>query len=59
MFALFGIILMALVAGSYYRGSKSFRNVTKDLLLLLVAFVFFVVVIDVVHAAIDLGPFFE
>ncbi len=55
VFALFGIVLMAGVAWAYFRSSKTFRNVSKDLLIFTAVFVFFVVFVDVIHAAFSFG----
>lgn len=55
VFALFAILLMGLLAWAYRRGPMVFKKATKDLLILLGAFAFFVVFIDAVHAALDLG----
>lgn len=59
VFAFFGAVLIPLVVWAYLRGSRAFRDATKDLMILLAAFVFFVVFLDVVHAAVDLGSFFN
>lgn len=55
VFALFALLLMTLLVWAYRRGSPVFKKVSRDLLILLAAFAFFVVVIDVVQAALDLG----
>lgn len=55
-FAMFGIPLLALLVWSYYRGAPTFKRIWKDMLLLVIIFAFFVIVFDLVHAAIDVSP---
>ena len=50
-----GTILLGLVAWAYWRGSQAFRSTSRDLLLLVLALVFFGVIVDMVHAAIRFG----
>lgn len=52
-FALFGIPLLALLIWTYYRGSPIFKRISKDLLLLVVIFAFFVVIFDLAHAILE------
>lgn len=52
-FALFGIPLLALLIWTYHRGSFTFSRISKDLLLLVVVFAFFVVVFDLAHAILE------
>lgn len=52
-FALFGIPLLALLIWTYHRGSPTFKRISKDLLLLVVVFAFFVVVFDLAHAILE------
>jgi hypothetical protein len=50
-----GISLIAFVMWAYRRGSQDFKNISKDILLLIGALVFFGVVVDMAHIAIRLG----
>jgi len=52
-FAIFGIPLLALLVWTYYRGASTFKRVSRDLLLLVGIFAFFVVIFDGVHAALE------
>lgn len=54
-YAVFGIPLLILLVWTYYRGARTFKRISRDLLLLVIAFAFFVVVVDTVHAALDLS----
>jgi hypothetical protein len=55
VFGSFGIVLSAVLAWSYFRGSAVFRKVSNDLLLFIIPLVFVGVLVDAVHAALDLG----
>jgi hypothetical protein len=50
-----GILLAAVLAWAYRTGSQMFRKVSRDLVLLILLLVFFGVVVDMVHEALDLG----
>jgi hypothetical protein len=54
-FAVFGLPLLALLVWTYYRGAHVFKRISRDLLLLVFVFAFLVVVVDTVHAALDLS----
>lgn len=53
--AIAGISLLSLVAWAYRRGSQDFKNKSKDILLLIGALIFFGVVVDMAHIAIQVG----
>lgn len=55
-FAIFGLPLLALLGWTYFRGSLTFKKISRDLMLLVVVFAFFVVIFDILHAAVDLSP---
>lgn len=50
-----GILLAGLLAWAYRSGSARFRKVSHDIILLILVLIFFGVVVDMVHVAIDLG----
>lgn len=50
-----GGLLLPLLLWSYRSGSDEFKKIAQDLLLLVLAFVFFGVVVDVAHQSIQLG----
>jgi hypothetical protein len=50
-----GIFLFSFVMGAYIKGSSIFRKISKDLVLLILILIFFGVVVDMAHIAIDLG----
>lgn len=54
-YAVVGIPLLLLLVWTYYRGAHTFKRVSRDLLMLVIVFAFFVVVVDTVHAALDLS----
>ncbi len=54
-FAIFGLPLLALLLWSYYRGSGTYKKISKDLLLLVFVYAFIVVVFDFVHAGFELS----
>jgi len=58
IFAIMAAFLSAVVALAYWRGTRTFKKVSIDLLLLMMAFVFFGVVVDLA-AAMRLGPVIE
>ncbi|MEX2126226.1 MAG: hypothetical protein WD795_20205 [Woeseia sp.] len=53
--AIAGSLLLAGLAWAYLRGSYTFKNVSKDLSILVLALAFFGVFADMVHVAIDVG----
>lgn len=53
--AMVGGLLLPLLLWSYRSGSDQFKKITQDLVLLVLAFVFFGVVVDVAHQSIKLG----
>ena len=53
--AVAGMVLFSFVTWAYLQGSQVFRKVSQDLLLLILALVFFGVFVDMVHAAIHSG----
>jgi hypothetical protein len=55
VFGSFGILLSVVLAWAYFRGSVVFRKVSNDLLLFIIPLVFVGVLLDAVHAALDLG----
>jgi hypothetical protein len=57
VYAIAGTVLMLGIAISYWRGSKTFRGISIDLLLLISILVFFGVVVDMAEIAADLGVF--
>jgi hypothetical protein len=57
VYAIAGAVLLLGVALSYWRGSKTFRGISIDLLLLISILVFFGVVVDMAEIAADLGVF--
>jgi hypothetical protein len=44
-----GVVLSIVLASAYWRGSHTFRNVSKDMLLLVLVLVFFGVFVDMAH----------
>lgn len=50
--ALAGVIFLALLVFFYFRGGEDARRISRDVALMLAAFVFFGVVVDVLHIAI-------
>lgn len=50
-----GIVLLPLHLWSYSGGSRAYKKISQDLLLLVCAFVFFGVFVDMVHQAIHVG----
>ena len=50
-----GMILLPLVAWAYLHGSQTFKKMSQDMLLLILALVFFGVFVDAAHEAIQLG----
>lgn len=55
--AIAGMSLLSIVVWAYGQGSQDFKNVSKDILLLIGALVFFGVVVDIAHIAIHFGWF--
>ena len=53
--AVAGGILLPLLVWAYRTGSSSFRKAAEDLLLLVLAFVFFGVFVDLAHQAVKLN----
>ncbi|MFQ5635190.1 MAG: hypothetical protein ACE5G3_07655 [Gammaproteobacteria bacterium] len=52
--AIAGVVLSAVVAWAYLSESRSFRKASQDMLILLLALVFFGVLIDMLHMALQL-----
>jgi hypothetical protein len=52
-FVIFGLPLLVLLLWSYHRSLGIHKRISRDLLLLVVVNAFFVVIFDVVHAAIE------
>ena len=50
-----GVLLLPILGWAYRRGSRMFRKVSQDLTLLILVLVFFGVVVDVAHEAVDWG----
>lgn len=50
-----GVVLSSLLIGAYRYGSAEFKKISKDVLLLIGALVFFGVVVDMAHIVIQLG----
>lgn len=50
-----GIILLLSLILAYANGSEMFRKISQDFALLLCGLIFFGVVVDVIHVAINLG----
>jgi hypothetical protein len=50
-----GIFLFSFVMWAYIKGSRIFRKISKDLVLLILILIFFGIVVDMAHIAIDLG----
>ncbi|HRQ23588.1 MAG TPA: hypothetical protein PLF42_09215 [Anaerolineales bacterium] len=59
VFGIAGMILLALLAWAYWRGTQTFRNISKDLLILVVIMAFFGIVIDAAEIGVDLGLFIK
>lgn len=57
VYAIAGAVLLLGIAISYWHGSKSFRGISIDILLLISILVFFGVVVDMAEIAADLGVF--
>jgi hypothetical protein len=53
--ALMGILLFLILMWAYRRGSKRFRKISQDFVLLILILVFFGVFFDLVQAGVDLG----
>ncbi|HWM30026.1 MAG TPA: hypothetical protein VNQ14_16305 [Woeseiaceae bacterium] len=53
--AIVGTFLLAALAWAWLRGSSTFRNVSKDLAILVLLLVFFGIAADMVHAASAVG----
>ena len=56
--AIAGTFLLAIVVWAYLRGPHAFREISKDMLLLILVLMFFGVFVDLT-AAIKLGPVFK
>jgi hypothetical protein len=50
-----GFFLAAVLLWAYRTGSRSFKKVSQDIILLILLLVFFGVVVDMAHVAFDLG----
>lgn len=50
-----GVLLLSFIAWAYARGSQTFKKRSQDLLLLILALVFFGVVVDMAEIAIEAG----
>jgi hypothetical protein len=51
-----GMLLLAICAWAYLRGSHTYKKISNDMLLFIVVLVFFGVFIDMVHSSIKPGP---
>jgi hypothetical protein len=54
--ATMGMLLLAICAWAYLRGSHTYKKISNDMLLFIVVLVFFGVFIDMVHSSIKPGP---
>lgn len=50
-----GTILLPIVVLAYFRGTEAFKKMSRDMLLLILALVFFGVFVDMLHISIQLG----
>ena len=50
-----GMILFSLVIWAYLHGPQAFKKMSQDMMLLVLALVFFGVIVDMAHSAIKLG----
>src|SRR5690606_13874306 len=57
--AVAGMILLVMLTWAYWRGTQAFRNVSKDLLILVGIMTFFGVFIDAAEIGVDLGLFIK
>lgn len=57
VYAIAGTVLLPGIALSYWRGSKTFRGISIDILLLISILAFFGVVVDMAEIAADFGVF--
>ena len=56
--ALLALVILSIMLAVYYFGDRTFKKVSIGLFLLLAALGFFGVVVDLMHAAIQNGPWF-
>lgn len=59
VFAIAGMVLAALLAWSYWKGSQTFKNITIDLLILTAILAFFGIFVDAAEIGVDLGLFIK
>lgn len=57
--AVAGMILLVMLTWAYWRGTQAFRNVSKDLLILVGIMTFFGAFIDAAEIGVDLGLFIK